>query len=188
MKVKWKKVFLWSSLGSVALGATVAFARKSRKAARSRVEYRPLPPGSGVKAQTEVFVEEGKPAQDTYQLTPTSFRVWSVLELQSEPGTPNPAGKAIYHVTLTRGGATAAAAAGERLLERFYGTIRSVEPGGAEPRRDCIAGGAFLEIPRCYVGGAANGIESGEVHRSRAPILDFTLEPDLESSADQRPL
>ncbi len=188
MKVKWKRLFLWSSLGTVAVGATVAFARRSRKPGRPRITPYPIPAGRKLIVQTEVFQDAGSGVQDRYVFQPTAFKVWSVLELQSEPGRPNPEGNAIYHVTLLRGSPDpSVGVAEERVLERFYGTVRCVQPEEGRPHKNQIAVGAFLEIPRCYVGGASNGIESGEVHRSRAPVLNFTPGGEVAPSADERP-
>jgi hypothetical protein len=179
MRMKWKKVFIWSSLGSVAVAFAVAVARKAQKPARSALVFEPVPMDcSSLTMRTEVFqVDEGDAkiaVWDEYRLQPTSFKVWNVLDLQTQPGSGNPQGTTIYHVTRlrTRQGHDTR----EELAERFYGTLRAVDLVARSQRKDQLARGALVEIARCYVGGASNGIETGEVHRSGAPVQEFHFE------------
>jgi len=186
MKAKFKKLFLWSSLGSIAVGAALAMARKSRKAEPKPLACRKLPGDClGAVLWTGQFeVEENgehRIAQDRYILQPTSFRVWSVLDLpaQGESARPGSSGSAIYHVTLMRRyeeGGREGSAGEERLVERFYGMVTVADDAGRTCGSNAIARGGFLEIRKCYVGGSSNGVESGEVHHSRGRILNYRIE------------
>jgi hypothetical protein len=62
------------------------------------------------------------------------------------------------------------------LQDRFYGTIAALEPGSNRLIREEIGRGAILGIRKCSVGGASNGVETGEIHRSAAPILNYRFE------------
>ncbi|MBP1596700.1 MAG: hypothetical protein H6Q05_2077 [Acidobacteria bacterium] len=186
MKPKFKKLFLWSSLGSIAIGTAVAMARRSRKDEPRPLACRKVPGDClGAVLWTGQFeVEEngeGRFAHDRYTLQPTSFRVWSVLDLpvRGESAPAGSAGSAIYHVTQMRcyqESAGEGSTGEERLVERFYGIVTAADDAGRTCGSNAIARGGFLEIRKCYVGGASNGVESGEVHRSRGKILNYRIE------------
>jgi hypothetical protein len=185
MKVRWKRLFLWSSLGSVAVGVSVALVRRSRRPENGKPVFTQIPSGSEVIIRTEPFRigESAALVQDRYILKPTEFKVWSVLELPVQSGSGNPEGAPIYYVTHHRSDVSPGSGPGEeRVLERFYATLRSLEPGRSQLHKNQLARSTVLELPRCYVGGTSNGIESGEVHRAGAPVLDYHLE-SAEKSA-----
>lgn len=185
-------MFLWSSVGSVAVGLAVALAGKPRKRPAPKLACRKIPGDCAtVWLWTERFeLEDGSTRRlvhDRYVLEATPFKVWSVLDVSPEPGKPNPKGLPIYHATHHRivespGNGTTK----EQVQERFYGTVRAVNPVSGSCANNHLARGGLLEIDKCYVGGASNGIETGEVHRSAAPILNFRFEyepPPLLSGA-----
>ena len=117
--------------------------------------------------------------REHYVLLPTSFKVWSILDLPVAPGKPNPAGAVIYHVTYSRlverPGANGAAESEEE-RSQYYGTVSAETVNSKSCGKDSLARGAILEIRECYVGGASNGVETGVVHRSSAPILNYRFE------------
>ena len=118
---------------------------------------------------------------DRYLLQATPFKVWSVLELPDGSSVPGTGGSDIYHVTHSRlwDGAEGESGPGEgRILERFYGTVTVLDPDGKPCGANLLARGATLEIARCLVGGASNGVETGEYHRSAAPILNFRFQSE----------
>ncbi len=186
MKRNYKKLFFWSSLGSLAVGTAVALSRRPRRAADQPLACRKLPRAcQGIHLWTESFEVEVWGAKrfvyDHYYLQPTPFKVWSVLDLsyQSAPGRPGPEGAAIYHVTHIRAleqGEDEAAQAEEYLQDRFYGVVTAVDDTGRCCGPNSIARGGTLEIKKCYVGGTSNGVESGEVHRSIGRILNYRIE------------
>lgn len=174
-----KKLFLWSSLGSFALGVTLALARKPKKPSAPPLVYRPIPPECN---RVEIWSEryrigdsEGREqiAREQYTLQPTRFKLWSVLDL----GAPSskPAGTPIYHVTHLRLVDRGEEGEEEVLSERFYGIVSTVGVEGTGRRTNCLARGGILEIDKCYVGGTSNGVLSGETHRSPGPILNYQI-------------
>lgn len=196
MRVRWKKLFLWSSLGSITLALAVSVARKTGKRAPAALRFQRIPPDcSSLTIRTGAFsVEQGgnrSLVSDEYALQKTSFKVWNVLELQPQPAAVNLQGTVIYHVSQIRRRHTPGTAKDSELVERFYGTIRSVSPDSPAPRKDELARGAILEIARCYVGGASNGVETGEMHRSGAAVSDFAFHrthPKDPSAAPESPV
>ncbi len=115
-------------------------------------------------------------AHDRYYLQPTPFKVWNVLDLnfQAAPRKSGFEGAAIHHVTHMR--VLEVEPEAEHLQDRFYGVVTVIDAGGKSCGANCIARGGMLEIKRCYVGGASNGVESGEVHRSLAPVLNYRVD------------
>ena len=185
MQTKWKKAFLWSSLGGLTIGAVAAAVldRRRRKEAPS-LEVRAIPRGSSrVVLWTERFPvdQQGgirRAAHDAYVLEPTPFKVWSVLERPSAAGAEETGGSTIYHVTCVRYFDPAAPGGEEeeQLIDRFYGTVAIRDVEGNRHARNRVARGGILELAKCLVGGSVNGIETGESHRSAAPILNFRFE------------
>jgi hypothetical protein len=186
MKANYKKWFLWSSLGSFAVGAAVTLARGTRRMESRPLSCRKLPRECHeIVLWTERFEVQEHGARffvhDRYGLQPTSFKVWSILDLPSVglSGSSQPEGSPIYHVTRTR---IADEADGNSvkleppLQERFYGVVSVLDPSGRFCAGSAIARGGILEIRKCYVGGSSNGVESGEIHRSAAPILNYRIE------------
>ncbi len=123
-------------------------------------------------------------SREHYVLQPTSFKVWSILELPISQGKSNPTGASVYHVSYTR--LVELPGAGDprvREKSRYYGTIWTVSGDGKTHGRDVLVRGATLEIRKCYVGGSTNGVETGEVHHSRAPILNYRFEYGIPRDA-----
>ena len=184
MKAQWKRAFIWSSLGGLILGTAVALARKARRPQPPPVDLRPVPLGcSRISVWTEHFQaeENGNVAlvQDRYLFQSTPFKVWSVLEAQPDSTGSRPAGWTIYHVTHLRffeGSDAEELTEQGQLQDRFYGTIAVVDPERDRPVRDRLGRGAILAIRKCSVGGARNGVETGEIHYSFAPLLNFRFE------------
>jgi hypothetical protein len=181
MKPNYKKLFFWSSLGSIAVGTTVALASRARRVQSRPLACRRIPEQChGVLLWTERFeVEENGTrhyVHDRYYLQPTPFKVWSVLDLnlQSAPAKSGPGGAAIYHVTHVR--LLEESPEEERLKDRFYGVVTVVDAEGKPCSANSIARGGILEIKKCYVGGSSNGIESGEMHRSLGRILNYRID------------
>ncbi len=177
-KTRWKNVLLWSSVGGVALGATVTLARRARRVSPPSPELRRIPDNCPqIEIWTERFTveEQGPPvtAYDKYVLQGTPFSVWSVLDHRGNQGA------AIYHVTHLRILETEDSVGEhqeERVLTRFYGTVRVIDANGKRSAKDILARGATLEINKCRVGGATNGVETGELHSSFRPVLNYRFE------------
>ncbi len=186
MKSTHKKLFLWSSLGSIVIGGAYALLRKRRLPASQPLACRKIPDDyRSVVVWTERFTLEEDGIQrhgfDRYQLQPSPFQVWSVLDLIPNR-TPIPTareGTPIHHITHVRISDQGSQPDGntvERVEDRFYGVVSIFSRDGRSCRRNAIARGGFLQFNRCYVGGASNGIESGEVHTSIAPVLNYRIE------------
>jgi hypothetical protein len=185
MNKQLKKMFLLSSLGSLLVGAGVALARKKGKTGQTASQSRSIPADCArILILTEAMEMQDQKGlrRERYLLQRTPFKVWSVLDLPANPGIENPEGAAVYHVTwseiLEIPGETA-----PREIEkaRFYGTLGTAAPG-ATIKKNLIARGWILHINKCYVGGAANGVETGDQHRSAAPILNYRFEYAEEKS------
>jgi hypothetical protein len=185
MKSNYKKIFLWSSLGSIAVGTAVAIAKRPKRATYPPLNCRKIPrAATAVYLWTERFeVSDGGIkhfAHDRYHLRPTHFRLWNVLDLsfRSSPARISPEGAAIYHVTQLRSFESGAENEGDEfMLDRFYGVVTVADPAS---RSRCgvnaIARGGILEVRKCYVGGTSNGVESGEIHRSAGRVLNYRIE------------
>ncbi len=174
-----KKLFFWSSLGGLALGATVAWSRKPKRRPAPALVFRRIPAEF---QSLEIWTEryrmhdaEGREqiVRDKYALQPTRFKLWSVLELGASEGRPT--GTPIYHVAHTRLVDRGAQGEEATLLERFYGTVSTAGTEGTGRHVNCLARGGVLEIDKCYVGGTSNGVLSGETHRSPSPILNYQI-------------
>jgi hypothetical protein len=186
MKSNHKKLFLWSSLGSIAVGAAVALARRQKPVELPPLACRKIPGNCQcVHLWTERFeIEEAgtlRSVHDYYLIQPTTFKVWSVLELSPHgaQGRSGSEGIPIYHVARTRLPDEAGAEPGGQRgqpQERFYGVLTVVDDAGRSCGNNTIARGGRLEIRKCYVGGASNGVESGETHRSPGRVLNYRLE------------
>jgi hypothetical protein len=168
-------------LGGLALGTSVALTRMGRKPRRPPLRYEQIPRRcQRVILWTELFaIEEGGKtlsAHDEYLLEPTHFKVWSVLELPTSGSALRGEGATVFHVSVIRYVITGGAEQSKKRevwKDKFYGIIVSSGPGGPPNR---LARGASLTISKCYVGGAANGVESGELHRSMGRILNYRFE------------
>ncbi len=193
MRADLKRRLLWSSLGGVALGAAVALLRVTRKPAPAALVYERIPAGcKRIILWTERFeIEEdggGCVAHDEYLLQSTSFKVWNVLDLTTASPPSEREGSLIFHATIVRymeskdSGIQSGPA---RTLERFYGTVAVPNTAGKSPGKNYVARGGILELQKCLVGGAQNGVETGEVHRSAGRILNYRFE---YSSADEKAL
>ncbi len=182
MRSRWTKAFLWSTLGGAAVGAATVLAVTRRRKDQPALRCQRIPEGCNrIVLWTEAFqVQEADGAHtchDTYVLQVTPFKAWSVLELPSEPGRSGPEGSTIFHVTHMRArDAAASEGAVDSVIERYYGTISLVGPSGESCGRNRLARGGVLQVAECLVGGSANGIETGNVQRSAAPILNFRFE------------
>ncbi len=180
MRSGWKKLFFWSSLGSMAIGTAVALARRKKPSSPVLVFTR-IPQGcrkitvwTGQPPGPEM--ESGPETHDRYVLRPTSFKVWNILDIRSSGlGGSLGEGTPIFHVTHWQSGGETAKEE-EKIIERFYGTVACMNSRGEISPKNHIARGATLVIRKCLVGGATNGIESGEVHTSTAPIFDYALD------------
>jgi len=177
-------MFVWSSLASAVLGTAIAIARKARKAPPAPLDLHPIPSDCNrISVWTEhlLTTDNGSSAlvQDRYLLQGTSFKVWSVLDPASASAHTVPAGRRIYHVTHLRFYDVPAAEDTPeegQLQDRFYGTIAALEPGSNRFKLEEIGRGAILGIRKCSVGGASNGVETGEIHCSAAPVLNYRFE------------
>ncbi len=183
MRTKWTKALFWSTVGGAAVGAAAVLAGNRRRTRAPALICQRIPEGcSRVVLWTETFELRGedgvqRTCQDIYILQVTPFKAWSVLELPSEPGRSGPEGSAVYHVTHLRAGdAMDPQAARESVLERYYGTISLIDRNGESCGRNRLARGGVLQVSECLVGGTANGIDTGNVKSSAAPILNFRFE------------
>jgi hypothetical protein len=184
MNTAWKRLFLWSSIGSIFVGAGLTAARRSKPPKQS-IRCQKIPPDCRrVLVWTEpVQIEvEGitRLERDCYTFQRTPFLVWSVLAVPTRPGR-DPEGARVYHVTRSHqieGDEHQQRDLGpvEQSRERYYGTIHCMNPEGRICGKNSLARGALLEIRKCRVGGASNGVETGEIHRSVAPVLNYRFE------------
>jgi len=184
MKAKWKKFFFWSSLGSLALGATLAVAKKPKRKHERPLIFSKIPGKcQRLLIWTERLQIEEAGAQivvrDKYILQPTPFKVWNIMDLATAQGEPSHSGASIFHAShfrLYERGADQESAEEAILQDRFYGTITAIDTHGKSRGAGYIARGGILEIRKCRVGGASNGVETGEVHHSIGKILNFRFE------------
>lgn len=185
MKAQWKSLFFWSSLGSLALGATVALTRRVKKSPEATLDCREIPRDcERIWAWTAGYTLEvdgqEQLVHDEYLFQATPFKVWSVLDLGAAGETGRRRGAAIYHVTHRRVGESEK----ELLADRFYGTLDVVGAQGTGCGANRIARGGTLEIKKCFVGGASNGVETGEVHQSSSPILNYRFDHVTRKETD----
>lgn len=184
MKTGWKRFFVWSSIGSLALGATVSLGRKKRKRLVRPFVCEKLPDNClRLAIWTERFQVQRNghrfSARDRYLLQLTQFKVWRVLDVSQVSDSEGRAGIPVFHVTHLR---LVEVNEGEQVREqegtvdRFYGTVTVVDESGSSCARNSIARRGILEIRKCNVGGAVNGVETGEVHRSSGLILNYRFE------------
>ena len=185
MKSRWRSVFVWSSLGGAFLiGAVAALAKRARTAQAPPLDCHKIPLNcQTVSLWTEQFRTDQRSdapvAQDKYILRVTPFKVWSVLGWSDAAPEAGLEGTAVYHITHVR---YAESAGGEgypdegKLQDRFYGTAAVLNLDGRRSQRNHIARGGILEIRKCRVGGATNGVETDEVHHSIVPILNYRFE------------
>ena len=182
MRAKWAKAFLWSTVGGVAVGAAAVLAGSRSRGPSSVLKCQRIPEGcSRVVLWTgrfQIEEEDGlRTAHDTYVLQVTAFKAWSVLELPTEPDQPGAEGSTIYHVTHFRArDGIEPHTAEESVLDRYYGTIALIGPNGKSCGRNRLARGGVLQLAECLVGGTSNGIETGKIRHSAAPILNFRFE------------
>jgi hypothetical protein len=184
MKSCWKRVFVWSSLGSILVGSAIALAKRARAPQSQPLDSQRIPNDcQRVSLWTEQFravEDDGNFAvQDKYVLQTTPFKVWSVFEGGSGQIEQMPTGATVYHVTQVRyaGDVESEDYPDEgHLQDRFYGTITTVSQDGTSSPQNHLARGGILEICKCVVGGATNGVDTGEVHHSAAPILNYRFE------------
>jgi len=177
MKSGWKKIFLWSSLGSVAIGAAVALVRKPKRTLP--LEWQRIPHDCARVTLWTVEYETGQDPEkhlvrEKYVLLPTAFKVWSVFDAGTGAGDALE-GANIYHITRWRSlkkGETEE----EQVLDRLYGTISGTSTDGDRSPKNHIARGAILAIHECRVGGASNGVETGEIFCSGVPILNYRFD------------
>jgi hypothetical protein len=182
MKPKWKRVFIFSSLGSLAVGTTLSLVRRSRKPKLPPLAYKKIPAEcQRISLWTERFRTEKdgveRPAYDKYLLQATRFKLWNILDLARDE--LNEEGVPIYHVTVTRYiefGEVKEEREEAEPAQKFYGTIAVINSSGKSPGPNYLARGGILEIRKCSVGGATNGVETGETHRSEGRVLNYRLE------------
>lgn len=183
MKKGWKRALLWTSVGGVVAGAAVAVAKMSSRPAASPLVGQRIPSGcTRIAVWTrhfEVAYGAGQQrAQDRYLLQATGFKVWSLLESPPDRSESTTPGYTVYHVTVEQ---SSWALDGEgppeqsSIVDRFYATI-GVTDRARIFRREELARGGFLRLNMCRVGGAAHGVETGETHFSRAPVLNYRFE------------
>ena len=183
MKNRWKRALIWSSVGSVVVGAAVAVRRPSSRSAAAPPVGRRIPAeGRRLTIWTQHFeqFDGGRQyrAQDRYELQATDFKVWKLLDLPVGSEGSGAAGFTVYHVTLHR---ASSALDGEgppdqsRVIDRLYATIGATD-GARIFRRQEVARGGFLRLNLCRVGGASHGVETGEAQVSIAPVLNFRFE------------
>lgn len=180
-------MFVWSSIGGVVLGTAITLARKKQNEPSQPIACRKIPGGCArFSVWTEKFdIEEGGQrqfARDQYYFETTPFKVWNVLDLADTAKRPHD-GASVYHIIRVRayerwdGGEWKEE---ERVMDRFYGTITAIGNDGKSCGRDIIARGGILEVRKCLVGGASNGVETGDKHRSEGKILNFRWNSTLK--------
>ncbi len=180
--MKWKKLGLGVGglfLSGIALGSTVFFARKKTE---------PLPPPYWIPEPPTPFSIltdeiEGKHDKQSFRsyleyfCQPTQFRVWTLVDLdlyrvQRQSG-PAMNGHPIFHITSRihlRGSDGTTTTIDD---ERFYATIHTHRGKSLTTLASCIQVGKFVEFRKCHVGGALNGIETGERMVSMAPVKEI---------------
>lgn len=180
MNAKWKQMFIWSSIGGAVLGAAATLARKKRRDAGRPLVCRKVPAGCAqFCVWTERFtLEKGgqrQCAHDRYFFEATPFKVWNVLDL-ADANKRLQDGSPVYHVTHMRNfekWQNGSWQEEEQVIDRYYGTITAIGNDGKPCGRNMMARGGILEIRRCLVGGASNGVETGDKYRSKGRILNY---------------
>jgi hypothetical protein len=184
MKNRWKKMLILSSLGGMAVASVVAMARRVKTPELPDLEIQRIPEDcQRLSLWTEQFrLADGDTevaVQDKYQLQLTPFKVWNLYQLGGGQGESKPEGATVYHVTHVRyteiPGGDGYADEG-KLQDRYYGTVAVALRDGTRSADNCIARGGILEIKKCLVGGASTGLETGEIHRSSAALVNYRFE------------
>ncbi len=169
--MKWKKLAL-SGLGAAVVGlAAVMVGRRRRK--KSPV-VTPIPdPTESFRLRTEAdgTGHRGAPRRrENFLCKPTQFRVWGLLDQPAGDGRPG--GNPVY---LVRPETEWVEADQDPKLvpgERFYATIHYLPEGRMKSIPNAVAVGAPLEFRKCQVGGASNGVETGE-RVATLPVVGF---------------
>ncbi|MBI2821428.1 MAG: hypothetical protein HYX74_04335 [Acidobacteria bacterium] len=175
--MKWGRIGLF--LSGIALGSTVFMARKKRV---------PLPAPWWIPEKPEPFsivTDELEWSHENqryrshleYFCQPTQFRLWNLLDLdlyrvRHEQGQAM-RGDSIFHVILKvhlRGKDKGVVTLEE---ERFYATIHTHRGSGTTTLASAVQVGRYVEFRKCHVGGAPNGIETGERVVSMAPVQEI---------------
>lgn len=185
--MKWKSGLGLGGLflSGLALGSTVFLSRKKAE--------EPLPAPWWIPEKAEPFSilieemewkHEGRTVHSylEYCCQPTQFRVYNLLNLelyrlQREAGRKGGSGDPIFHVTLKahlREGEQAATTVED---ERFYATIHAHRGNTGTALASAVQVGRFVEFRKCHVGGALNGVESGERLVSMAAVKEITFRP-----------
>ncbi len=163
------------------MGATITLSRRSRKAS-TPLDLYPIPTGSPrIRLWTERFSQvsngQGFTLHMEYLLQPTSFRLWNVLnppESSQESLADAEQGIPIYHVSVAPHVEDATPQVDFPVKEeKFYGTVAMLDDSGRPFRSNHVARGRCLQIRKCLVGGAKNGVETGEIHVSSSPVLNY---------------
>ncbi len=176
-------MFILSSLGGVAVASVVALARRAKPPQLPDPDIQRIPEDcQRLSLWTDQFrIAEGDTevaVQDKYQLQLTPFKIWNLYQLGGGQSETKPEGATVYHVTHMRyteipGGGYADEG---KLQDRYYGTVAVSLRDGTRSADNCIARGGILEIKKCLVGGASTGLETGEIHRSSAPLVNYRFE------------
>jgi hypothetical protein len=181
--MKWKRIGLGLGglfLSGLALGSTVVLSRK-----RKQPETLPPPwlipenpgPFSIVTEELE-WAHENQRFRSTleYYCQPTQFRVWRLMDLDlyrvRREGNDKMSGHPVFHVTPK----LSLRDVDEKITpvdeERFYATIHAHRGRTETTLASCVQVGRNVEFRKCHVGGALNGIETGERLVSMAPVKE----------------
>lgn len=183
MKSVWKKLFFWSSIGSVALGTAVSMAQKNKKITPQTTWERIPPDCRKLTIWTEAFPlsrgGEISAASDRYVLLWTPFKVWNILDFGNPEKCDIREGAHVYHVTHWRYFIHGTEDTGV-MMDRYYGTISVRSETDRMCLKNRISRGVVLAINKCYVGGTHNGVETGEVHLSSSPVSHFRYDYTIE--------
>ena len=189
--MKWKRLGLGLGglfLSGLALGSTVVLSRR-----RKQPETLPPPwlipenpgPFSIVTEELEWTDENQRfRSRREYDCQPTQFRVWRLMDLDlyrvRREGNDRMSGYPVFHVTpkLSVWGADGKITSVDE--ERFYATIYAHRGKTETTLASCVQVGRYVEFRKCHVGGALNGIETGERVVSMAPVREVRGGTDVE--------
>ncbi|MBI3939264.1 MAG: hypothetical protein HY315_00380 [Acidobacteria bacterium] len=168
-------------LGGLALGSTIFLAKKKTE---------PLPPPWWIPEKPgpfSILTEEMEWTHEDqhlrshleYSCQPTQFRVYNLLNLElyrvQREGGSKEGGDPVFHITLKvhLWGPDQKVTAIED--ERFYATIHAHRGKTGTTLASAVQVGRYVEFRKCHVGGALNGVETGERVVSMAPVKEIRL-------------
>lgn len=158
LRKNWKPLTFWSGVGGLLFGGAVLAYRKGCQATSSPAV--PIPEEFG-RIRLRMTPSEFKYGEDfpavcnAYELAPTAFRIWNVVERRS-------AGHRVFYVTSRR--LVQASDGREKAIpgEPFYAVVGIHRFTKKADLPDHLRKGSPVVFHLCLVGGGDNGIPTGE--------------------------